>query len=465
MPLRRTLGFLGTAALPIGGMAPTLAMSVTGVQVVHLPGRAAPLAYLLAGAAVLLIGLGFARLSTAFSHAGSVYAFVGKTPGPGAGFVATLMLLGNYILFPPVSVLGMAAFTQAFLRHTGIVTGADWLPIALISWALVWRLVWRGISLTARSVIAVEAVSLLLITALIVVIFVRLGTGNAPGHQTLTPDVFKLPRGTGLAAVGFACTYSILSFGGFESSISAGEESCRPAEAIPRSVVAAVLFGTVFYAFCVSGQVLGFGAGPAGVARFARFDGAPRGSRAHLCQACDGRRVRRRRRAQRAGSGARWSGRRVADAIRAGSRPDPGERPGDRLAPDRDPGRRDDGQHDADVRAAAVVRTGGTGALDAFFYLATTGALSLLMVYVLVSVSALRLHVLSRDKRRLPAAVLPLGGAVAALYVLYRNLIPAPAFPYSLFSYLVGGWLVLGLTVAAAMPQPRRRVSEGLARS
>jgi amino acid transporter len=80
----------------------------------------------------------------------------------------------------------------------------------------------------------------------------------------------------------------------------------------------------------------------------------------------------------------------------------------------------------------------GTGALDAFFYLATTGALSLLMVYVLVSVSALRLHVLSRDKRRLPAAVLPLGGAVAALYVLLRNLIPAPAFPYSLFSYLVG---------------------------
>ena len=176
------------------------------------------------------------------------------------------MLLGTYIVFPPVSVLGMAAFTQAFLRHTGIVTGADWLPIALISWALVWLLVWRGISLTARSVIAVEAVSLLLI----VVIFVRLGTGNAPGHQTLTPDVFKLPRGTGLAAVGFACTYGILSFGGFESSISAGEESCRPAEAIPRSVVAAVLFGTAFYAFCVSGQVLGFGAGPAGVARFAR---------------------------------------------------------------------------------------------------------------------------------------------------------------------------------------------------
>lgn len=117
---------------------------------------------------------------------------------------------------------------------------------SLVSWALVLLLVWRGISLTARSVIAVEAVSLLLITSLIVVIFVRLGTGNAPGHQTLTCDVFKLPRGTGLAAVGFACTYGILSYGGFESSISAGEESCRPTEAIPRSIVAALLLGTAF---------------------------------------------------------------------------------------------------------------------------------------------------------------------------------------------------------------------------
>jgi len=59
------------------------------------------------------------------------------------------MLLGTYIVFPPVSVLGMAVFTQAFLRHTEIVTGADGLPIALVSWALVWLLVWRGISLTS----------------------------------------------------------------------------------------------------------------------------------------------------------------------------------------------------------------------------------------------------------------------------------------------------------------------------
>jgi len=127
-------------------------------------------------------------------------------------------------------------------------------------------------------------------------------------------------------------------------------------------------------------------------------------------------------------------GRRVANAALARDRD-----PGDCLAPDRDPGRRADGEYDADVRAAAAFGLAGTGAP--------------------------RLYVLSGDKRRLPAAILPLGGAIAALHVLFRNLIPAPAFLCSLLPYLVGGWLVLGLAVAAAMPQLRRRVSEGLARS
>src|SRR6266568_8617793 len=97
--LRRDLGFWGTASLSVGGMAPTLAMSVTGVQAARLLGRAAPLAYVLAGAGMVLIGYGFVRLSTAYSHAGSVYAFIGKTLGPRAGFVATWLLIGTYVVF------------------------------------------------------------------------------------------------------------------------------------------------------------------------------------------------------------------------------------------------------------------------------------------------------------------------------------------------------------------------------
>src|SRR4051812_30417937 len=118
-------------------MAPTLAMSVTGVQAARVLGRAAPLAYVLAGVGMIFIGYGFVRLSAAFSHAGSVSAFIGKPPAPRPAFSPPGALPAPYIVFPPVSVLGMAVFTQAFLRHAGIARSVDWLPIALVACALI----------------------------------------------------------------------------------------------------------------------------------------------------------------------------------------------------------------------------------------------------------------------------------------------------------------------------------------
>jgi amino acid transporter len=443
-------------------MAPTLAMSVTGVQTARLLGRAAPLAYVLAGIGMLLIGYGFVRLSGAFSHAGSVYAFIGRTLGPRIGFFATWMLIGTYIVFPPVSVLGMAAFTQAFLRHAGIATGVSWLPIALVSWALVWLLVARGIKLTAFSVIAVEAVSLLLIAALIAVIYFRLGLGHPPAHQKLTGLVFRIPSGTNLSTIALAGTFGILSFGGFESAMSAGEESQRPTHVIPRSIIAAVLFGGVFYVFCISGQVMGFGADSMGVSQFAHST-APLGDLARtyvgraMADLLDVAAVL-------SSLGAALVGVAVAsrtlyalarDRLLARSISTTSEKTGTPV-----------GAVTASMCLTLVqllaFGLAGTTALNAFFYLATIGTLSVLVLYVLVSVSASRLQLLGQSRRSQLALILPVGGAAVALYVLYRNLIPAPAFPFNLFPYIVAGWLLLGLLLARLVPAVRDRVAEGL---
>ena len=79
--LRRELGFFQTASVSVGVMAPTLAMSVTGVAAATVLGRAAPLAFAVAALGVGLVAYGFVRLAGEFSHAGSVYAFVGRTLG------------------------------------------------------------------------------------------------------------------------------------------------------------------------------------------------------------------------------------------------------------------------------------------------------------------------------------------------------------------------------------------------
>jgi len=107
-----------------------------------------------------------------------------------------------------------------------------------------------------------------------------------------------------------------------------------------------------------------------------------------------------------------------------------------------------------------VFRLAGTSALSVFFYLATIGTLSLLVMYVLTNVAAAR-HL---GRRSLWRVVAPAGGMLIAGFVLYHNVWPVPPPPYEFFPYLVLGWLLAGLLVTFAIPGFARKVDDGLER-
>src|SRR3954451_16541801 len=178
-------------------MAPTLAMSVTGVAAAGQLGRAAPVAYVLAAVGVGLVASGFILLSSRYAHAGSVYAFAGHALGPRAGFLMGWALLGTYVVFPPVSMLGIGIFGQAFLKSAGSAAAPPWLPIALAGWAVVWLLAARGIRITTGSLLVFEGVSLLLVLALVAVIYVKLVAGTAPRAGSLARRVLAARRHDG----------------------------------------------------------------------------------------------------------------------------------------------------------------------------------------------------------------------------------------------------------------------------
>jgi amino acid transporter len=459
--LRRELRFMETASVSIGVMAPTLAMSVTGVAAANALGRAAPLAFAFAALGVGLVAYGFVRLAGEFSHAGSVYAFVGNTLGPRAGFLAGWALLGTYLVFPPVSIMGVAIFGRAFLDATGLAHNADWYPLALGAWAVIWFLAARGVRPTTRSVLAFEVVSVCLILVLMGAIFWRLAARTAPAGQALSGRVFVLPPGVGVSTLALAATAGFLAFAGFESAGSLGEESVVPTRMIPRAIVTAVAFGAVFYVACVTAQSLGFGINAAGVSAF-RHSQAPLGQ---LAQRYVGTPL-----ASLLDLGA------VLSALGAGLG---GVTVAARMmfAFGRDGlvSRRLSGVSVATgvpQRALAVemlfglalltaFRLAGTSALNVFFYLATIGVLSLLVMYVLTNVAAAR-HL---GRRSLWQVVAPAGGVLIAGFVLYHNVWPVPAAPYEFFPYLVLGWLLAGLIATAVIPGFSQKVDVGLERA
>ena len=84
-----------------------------------------------------------------------------------------------------------------------------------------------------------------------------------------------------------------------------------------------------------------------------------------------------------------------------------------------------------------------------FFYLATIGTLSLLVMYILTNVAAAR-HL----GRRSPVQLVPaVAGVLIAGFVLYHNVWPVPPVPYQFLPYLVLGWLLAGLALTAVIPR------------
>jgi amino acid transporter len=443
--LHRQLGQLGTLSISIGVMAPTLAMSITGIQAARLLGRAAPLAYVAAAIGVALVAYGFIRLSAEVASAGSVYAFVGRALGPRAGFVAGWALLGTYLVFPAVSISAIAIFGRAFLNSTGIAHDAPWLPIALAGWAVVAWLASREVRTAARSLLAFELVSVTLILVLMAVIVVKLATGDAPGDQTLNLDWLDLPPGTTASDIALAATFGFLSFAGFESAGSFGEEATAPTRRIPRAIVTAVCFGGVFYVACVAVQTLGFGTDAAGVRAFAESP-APLGTLATtyagrgMADALDLAAIIS---AVGAGLGcASVCGRMLYALSRDELLPAPlasvSKRTGAPIA----------GLTFVllgDLVTLVIFAAAGTAPIDVFFYLATIGTLSLLAMYAFTNVAA-AVH-LGRT-RRIAEIALPLAGLAVAGYVLYHNIWPVPASPFDVFPYVVAGWLALGVLLA-----------------
>jgi amino acid transporter len=451
--LRRELGFIGTASVSVGVMAPTLAMSVTGVAAASLLGRAAPLAFAIAALGVGLVAYGFVRLAGEFSSAGSVYAFVGRSLGPRPGFLAGWALLGTYLVFPPVSIMGVVIFGQAFLDTTGLAHDTDWYVLALAAWAVIWFLAARGVKPTTRSLLTFEVVSVCLILVLMAAIFWRLAAGTAPGGLRLSGSVFVLPPGVGVSALALAATSGFLAFAGFESAGSLGEESLVPTRMIPRAIIIAVAFGAMFYVACIVAQTLGFGTGAAGVSAFQhaqaplgelarRYVGTPVADLLDLGAALS---------ALAAGLGGVIVAARMMFAF---GRDGVAGRASYRLrgvsAATGVPRAALAAEMGVGLILLTAFRLAGVPALDVFFYLATIGTLSLLVMYVITNVAA-AWHLGRRSPRQL---WLPVAGVLVAGLVLYYNVWPVPAAPYKFFPYLVLGWLAVGLVIAVRVHGP-----------
>lgn len=455
---KRKLRIWEVTALSVGFMGPVMAMALNGIGVAGLVGKSVPFTFALAFIGTLLVGYGFIRLTGYFTHAGSVYALAGATIGPRAGFFGGFALLGTYLFFAACILGATGVFFEAWAEQFGGgLRSVPWIIVALVVAVLVVVLNVRESRIVTRVLFVIGSLGVLAMLVLAAVIFWRVGTGDAPVEGATIDWSAFLPGEASGTAILTASVFAFLSWAGFESGTSLGEETENPRRVIPRALLGAIVVAGLLYLVMMFAQTVGYGTGEAGVAAFA-------GSNSTLTELST-----------------LYIGREYALLIAfiafvvAFASVLSSTAAAARLiyALARDgfgPKRLGVANPRTGVPTAAVLTTivlalllaggisifGGT-AFDAYYWYATIATLCMVVAYGMTSVGVI-VYVFRR-RTRIPKweVVMPVLGLVYLAFVYAVQVIGQQA-PYTYFPWIAGAWCLVGLIIIVRMPKLAERI-------
>jgi amino acid transporter len=461
--LHTELSLVDAAAFSVGLIGPVGAIGLLGTGAALIIGRAVTLSFVFAVIGVALVAYCFIKLSQHISHTGSVYALVGVTLGPRAGFVAGWALMGAYVAIGCGSTIEMGLFGGQFLHDTGILTTSTWWWIALIGLAGVAALAFSEIRIITRALLTSELIGAVLVTILSLVILAKVIFSHGPSGQTFTLNFLALPKGSGVGTIAKAAVYGFLAFAGFEGAAALGEETSSPKTQIPRAIKTAVIVVGAFYLLTAAAQSLGYGATAAGAKAYAA--GLPFSD-----------------------LGTGYIGKWYADildlmatislfAISLGvasgaarimyaqARDATGKRTG--LA-----GLSKHGAPGAALVVVLIIFTcaligqqlAGSTVINATFYPLQIGTVLILVAYVMATVGAIRfLFFNGPPKAPVWQVVIPVLGGAFVCYTIIRNVFIGQVGTYARLPYIEVIYLIIGLVVVAVAPGLASRVRAGLA--
>ena len=430
--LRRSLNVWSAIGISVALMAPAMAVNLNPQATASVAGRAVPTAFLLATGGALLVAYSFVRLAQRFEHSGSVYGFVGATLGPRAGSLSGVLLALAYLAFSVVTVVGAGRFIEDELHQfwSGSPASLAFL-YGLVALAVSLVVASRSLDKGGRLILAVEAITVVLILVVCGVVLVRLIMHHAPGGRRVDFSVFAPTPGTSVSNVFLGVVFGFLSFAGFEGAAALGEETVNPRRDVPRAVAGTVIFGGIFFVVVTAIEMMGFGADRDGIARFVASESLVGDlARSYLTGAVGhvitiGAAIS----AASCASASLTAASRLVFAIARDSRP------GSRLA-------RVSPSEQVPAYAAGVVAAGVLAVVvlgwvvsrgepfQVFLQAGTAGTLILLIAYLLATAGCMRLLFVGAGRRvhgvPMWQAVVPLAGLVVLGYTVWRNLVPPP---------------------------------------
>jgi amino acid transporter len=220
---------------------------------------AVPLSFPLLAVALGLFAIGYTRLARDVPHAATFAALLthglGRTVGAAAAFVAVLAY--NCVQIGLYGLLGATVAGQL---------GGTWWAWALVAWATVAVIGYRGVTLGAPVIAVVLALELGMIVLFDVVALTHPAhTDIGPWLQPWRPDMLAVD------GVGGVLAFGIAAFLGFETTAAFGEE-VRSERSVGRATWTCLAFLGIFYG--ISTWAMAVAVGPESIVDAARDPGS-----------------------------------------------------------------------------------------------------------------------------------------------------------------------------------------------
>lgn len=255
-------------ALSAAVMAPVIAVILNAPAAATNGQAAIPLAFLVAFIGTGFVAVAVVQFARRLPSSGLFYNYVSHALGGGAGFYTGWLYFAAYVLLAVGLFTANGAFLQNFLQTEWSIN-INWWILSLALMSLVFVLSIRSIKTSVRIDLTLLAFEMFVFSLLAVIAIIKAG-----GHNTLH---YFSPNGTsqGVKGVGLAAVFGILSFIGFESAATLGEESRNPRRNIPLAVGGATIIIGAFYVFMMYALSAGYHLDNAASLKAFSSDGTP----------------------------------------------------------------------------------------------------------------------------------------------------------------------------------------------
>jgi amino acid transporter len=215
-------------------------------------GIASPLSVLIAAVGVFALGWIVSTYAKEIHAAGSLYDYVTRGLGQRVGTAAGWLYYGGVTVLLTGLLLLIGGYLQSTIQSEFNVSPIPSWAWTLILIALIGAILYFGVRISTRTQLALALVSIVVVTIFFIVVIVKLGSANSlkPFNPSSAAD--------GWSGIFFGVLYGVLLFVGFETAANLAEETRNPRREIPFAVMTTAGIATVIYVVATYVEVAGF---------------------------------------------------------------------------------------------------------------------------------------------------------------------------------------------------------------